>query len=288
MLNIKKAGRNALIVSVVIGTAISLKPQVSFARDFSLSFDREGISTVESTAVVRGDRDDYYFTARPGQHISIAVAAVENNAVISLFYKQKGKWIYMPTTEQNARVLYSVLPNSENSQYRIEVSGTRGNATYDLFVGISTVALGDPDFLTDGQLSNYASEEFGLQFQYPSRYRSPTPSRGSTRSGEEYVSLYLLEYPDEPEPEYVAVEIYENPERLSLEAFRDRKISVNEMVENPNTTVAGETALDYEWWGMYEARDLIFSAPNGRYIVRISAMGFDWLAVQSIADSWQW
>ena len=37
----------------------------------------------------------------------------------------------------DARSWYGDLPPSQGGQYRITVSGTRGNATYDMFVGIA-------------------------------------------------------------------------------------------------------------------------------------------------------
>lgn len=129
-----------------ISTTVSLMAQVSFAEnfDFNLTFDNSSsISTVVSNAVVRGDRDRYYFEAQAGQNISIAIASWEDNAVIDLFYKSGEAWVTVPGTDaaNDIRVWHGTLPSSESNQYRIDVSGTRGNASYNLFVGISSTAF---------------------------------------------------------------------------------------------------------------------------------------------------
>ena len=106
------------------------------AADFDLTFVRGKSYGVASNSVLRGERDHYYFGARPGQTITIAITSVEDNAVVELYVKEGGTWVQLDDVEEN-RVLYGALPESEGNQYRITVGGTRGNATYDLFVGIS-------------------------------------------------------------------------------------------------------------------------------------------------------
>ena len=140
MVNLVKLGLSLLIVSTVL-----LMAQVSLAadRDFDLTLTSNlRISTVKSNSVIRGDRDRYYFSAQAGQLISIAIASLEDNAAIQLGYKQGGAWIVVPGTAEelgNTRVWYGALPSSESNQYRIDVGGTRGNSSYDLFVGIAAV-----------------------------------------------------------------------------------------------------------------------------------------------------
>lgn len=130
-------------VILLIASIASLSSQISSARDFNLEFNGSSkISTVESNAVVRGDRDRYYFNAKEGQRISIAVTSFEDNAVLELSYRKGNQWIAIPNAKEgeDARVYYGTLPEAESNQYRITIGGTRGNATYDLFVGISNVA----------------------------------------------------------------------------------------------------------------------------------------------------
>jgi hypothetical protein len=106
------------------------------ARDFDLAFASGKSYAVVSNAVIRGDRDYYSFGARAGQTITIAVTSSEDNAVVALWFKIDGDWV-LADTPPDSRVLYGELPTSDSGQYRIEVGGTRGNATYDLFVGIA-------------------------------------------------------------------------------------------------------------------------------------------------------
>ncbi|MBE7380250.1 MAG: hypothetical protein F6J95_002430 [Leptolyngbya sp. SIO1E4] len=116
---------------------------MSLAGDFDLTFNgSSNLSTIASNAVVRGDRDRYYFSAQAGQRISIAVTSLEDNAVIDLLYKSGETWIPVPEVAEgdDRRIWYGALPSSDSDQYQIVVSGTRGNATYDLFVGISQVS----------------------------------------------------------------------------------------------------------------------------------------------------
>src|SRR3954462_12732705 len=75
------------------------------ARDFELAFASGKSYTVVSNAVVRGDRDYYYFGAGDGQHISIAIMSLEDNAVVELSYRDGGNW-YPVDTFEDARAWY--------------------------------------------------------------------------------------------------------------------------------------------------------------------------------------
>ncbi len=131
-------------VILLMSLTVFLIAQVSLAGDFNLTFSgRSNISIVKSNAIVRGERDRYYFSARAGQRISIAVTSLEDNAAIDLFYKSGEEWIAVPEVRAGSylRVWYGTLPSSDSNQYRIDVGGTRGNTYYDLFVGISSVSF---------------------------------------------------------------------------------------------------------------------------------------------------
>ncbi len=140
MVNLAKMG-----LSLFMASTVSLMAQVSLAgdNDFALTLTSSlRISTVKSNSVVRGDRDRYYFRAQPGQLMTLAIVSLEDNAVLQLLYKRRGAWLAVPGTEagRDTRVWYGALPISESNQYRIDVSGTRGNTSYDLFVGIAAVS----------------------------------------------------------------------------------------------------------------------------------------------------
>jgi hypothetical protein len=103
-------------------------------RRFELSFPSNSFHTVVSDGIVRGNHHDHYFGAQAGQAISIAVTSPENNAVFSLLYMQNGTW---QEQTYNQKAWFGNLPPSDNNRYIISIGPTRGNTSYDLFVGIS-------------------------------------------------------------------------------------------------------------------------------------------------------
>lgn len=128
------------VLSILLAVTALLMTPVGPARaaDFDLTFEAGKSYGVASNSVVRGDRDNYYIGARSGQMVTIAISSIEDNAVVELYFKHAGEWI-LAEAPPDSRVLYGALPDSDDGQYRITVGGTRGNATYDLFVGIAVV-----------------------------------------------------------------------------------------------------------------------------------------------------
>ncbi len=83
-----------------------------------------------SNAAVRGDRIVYFLAAGAGQSMLIDIQSLEDNAVFD---------VYAPTgelLEAERTAAAVVLP--VDGDYQIVVGGTRGNATFDLFVTIFT------------------------------------------------------------------------------------------------------------------------------------------------------
>jgi hypothetical protein len=112
------------------------------AKTSKLSFAKGAFSTTVSYAVVRGERELYTFKAEDGQKMTAAITALEDNAVFQIEYQvKKGKWKTVKGADygEDVRVWYGELPHSTDGQYRIVVGGTRGNATYNLFVGLPAV-----------------------------------------------------------------------------------------------------------------------------------------------------
>ena len=104
-------------------------------------------SALLAGSVVRGERDQYFLTAKAGQKMEVSITAVEKNAVFSIYqpgYKtSKGEFGIMEiagatlrgTGEgEDATAWKGVLPKS--GKYLIVVGGTRGNATYKLKITI--------------------------------------------------------------------------------------------------------------------------------------------------------
>jgi len=131
--------KNLLTASFIAALTLFINPSVTEAEDrrLELSFPPNGISTVVSEELVRGNRHHHYFTAQEGQFIAIALISVENNGAFSLLYRQNGMWRERVFDQ---RTWSGVLPSSDNNRYIISVGGMRGNVTYDLFVGISPVS----------------------------------------------------------------------------------------------------------------------------------------------------
>jgi hypothetical protein len=116
------------------------------AHHGDLKFEKGRISSLMESSVISGDRDQYLFNAKAGQALSVAISALENNAVFQLYYRQHGAWKAMQGAQEgdDARAFFGSLPASEGNRYFIEIGPTRGNATYELFVGISAVIEDSP------------------------------------------------------------------------------------------------------------------------------------------------
>ncbi len=102
-------------------------------------------SATVSGAVVRGTRDFYTFSARKGQVASIDISALESNAAISVWRPGarigsavdediQGRTLPGADDGQDAVRWKGSLP--ESGRYLIVVGPMRGNATYELRLGI--------------------------------------------------------------------------------------------------------------------------------------------------------
>jgi len=125
-------------VKLIIASILMLATASVFALDstYDLKFERGKISATMESGLVRGDSDTYLFRAGANRALSVAVTAFENNATAEISYRKNGKWVAI-TGAEDTRAWYGKLPKSQSNRYKIVVGGTRGNATYELFVGIS-------------------------------------------------------------------------------------------------------------------------------------------------------
>jgi len=112
---------------------------LSIENIFKIEFESGKLSTLVNNSILRGDRDVYYFNALSGQRLSTALTALEDNAVLAIYYRKNSKWILVDSSLKS-RVWHGKLPKSQSNRYMIEVGGTRGNATYELFIGIAVVS----------------------------------------------------------------------------------------------------------------------------------------------------
>lgn len=98
-----------------------------------IKFAKGKSSATVRGAVIRGDRDTYIVGAKAEQMMSVSVSSLENNAVFTV-QGPDGAYLQDAGDEDDARGVTVPLPF--NGDYRIRVSGTRGNATYRLTVTI--------------------------------------------------------------------------------------------------------------------------------------------------------
>ncbi|MBE9067710.1 hypothetical protein IQ260_13700 [Leptolyngbya cf. ectocarpi LEGE 11479] len=81
-----------------------------------------------SNAVVRGERDVYLLGASSGQQMELSIASLEDNAVFDVISPSG----YILAREMMDETV--VLPHT--GDYQVIVGGTRGNASYELTIGI--------------------------------------------------------------------------------------------------------------------------------------------------------
>ena len=68
----------------------------------------------------------------------IQYVSEENDYPLDIFYQENSEWKAIESS-QESRAWYGKLPESQSGRYKIEIGGTRGNASYELFVGVSAV-----------------------------------------------------------------------------------------------------------------------------------------------------
>jgi hypothetical protein len=107
-------------------SAQGVKKKVRFAKGASSITIRE--------AVVRGDRDRYYVSAKAGQRMSVKITSLEKNAVFQIYFHGEEESLPKAGEEDDATNWSGQL--TIDNEYVIVVGGTRGNATYALTISI--------------------------------------------------------------------------------------------------------------------------------------------------------
>ena len=118
-----------LLISIAVG--------LTFAEGVRkrLRFPRGATSTVVKGAVIRGDRDRYIIGAKKGQRMRVKISSLEDNAVFQIYQPRSKQTLQGADETDDATTWEGELPVS--GDYVISVGGTRGNASYNLEVGIS-------------------------------------------------------------------------------------------------------------------------------------------------------
>ena len=107
-------------------SAQGVKKKVRFAKGAS--------SITIQEAVVRGDRDRYYVSAKAGQRMSVKITSLEKNAVFQIYFHGEEESLPKAGEEDDATNWSGQL--TIDNEYVIVVGGTRGNATYALTISI--------------------------------------------------------------------------------------------------------------------------------------------------------
>lgn len=141
----------------------------------------------------------------------------------------------------------------------------------------------------------YVSEQLGIEFAYPADY-VVISEQGSLADGA--IALLRLEDVGTSEPPIIYIAFSDNPQQLSLQAFRDDDLRMQVTQDHDNTTIAGQRALDFDATGYYLSRNQVFNTPDGRYVIYISASYLGDSdsdeteplveAAQVIQNSWVW
>ncbi len=126
LLTKKSTGICLAIVFVCSSTfsiaAQGVKQKIRFARGSS--------SATVRGAVVRGDRDRYYLSAKKGQTMSVKITSTEDNAVFQIYLPGEEESLPKAGDGDDATDWSGELP--ADVEYVIVVGGTRGNASYTL------------------------------------------------------------------------------------------------------------------------------------------------------------
>lgn len=115
----------AVLAIAVTTSASGVTKRIKFARGKH--------SATVSGAVVRADRDTYIVGSGKGQTMKVKITSIEDNAVFQV-KGPDGKYLPNAGNGDDAVEITEVLPNG--GDYRIVVGGTRGNASYRLWVEV--------------------------------------------------------------------------------------------------------------------------------------------------------
>ncbi|MEW6125966.1 MAG: hypothetical protein AB1757_02785 [Acidobacteriota bacterium] len=100
----------------------------------TIRFARGASSATIKGAVIRGEQDSYTLEAQAGQRMTVRITSLEKNAVFQIYQPNSEGALPGADEGDDATNWTGKLPSSGG--YTIVVGGTRGNASYKLFVEI--------------------------------------------------------------------------------------------------------------------------------------------------------
>lgn len=145
----------SIVLPSVISSLLACLPLASHADIVDkgeIRFQRGAQSGTYSGALIRGDTDRYSLVAAAGQQMQVEITSVENNAVFRLSVYSYGTGQDVPlegaAEGDDATSWSGRLPDpgyskdGEQNLVDILVSGTRGNATYELTITLPPKSAG--------------------------------------------------------------------------------------------------------------------------------------------------
>ncbi len=128
VLSVRKLVGAVFILALLLSSAFAdgVKKKVRFAPGTS--------SATIRGAVVRGDRDRYYVSAKKGQTMSVKITSREKNAVFQIY--SSGEQESLPGAGETDDATNWSRRLTDDNEYVIVVGGTRGNASYTLTISI--------------------------------------------------------------------------------------------------------------------------------------------------------
>lgn len=129
----------------------------------------------------------------------------------------------------------------------------------------------------------YASEAYGIQFSYPASYLIDEQEVSDSGAGHYRIALYedteyarsvLAGTATEGEaPPAISVEVYENSENLTPESWvrtsNESNFQLSPDGTLSETTVANQSAVSYEYDGLYRGESTVFT--HNAYLIKVSA-----------------
>lgn len=127
-----KQHRLAIIFLLSIFTSM-----VSYAAEINhtVKFESGKSDITLKGDVVRGDQDVYYLEASADQQMKVSISALEDNAAFIIYLPDSNDTLKGAGEEDDATKWSGQLP--QDGKYKIVVGGTRGNASYSLYVSIT-------------------------------------------------------------------------------------------------------------------------------------------------------
>lgn len=127
--------------------------------------------------------------------------------------------------------------------------------------------------------NTFQSDRFGFSFQYPAGFTPDNRSenqppeakaallgRIEVWTSKDYQAIAAGTWQGGEYPASVTISVFDNAQKRPLTTWKEANLSRG---EDKNITVAGQEAISYASTGLYEADNVLFPSPDGRYVIHI-------------------